>query len=124
MQTAEEKLYLFAGIDRTSKLAVTQLVDKADRKTAWELRKHLLKAVPDLIHTILTDNGIQFADQRRNRNQVYSRQMRFDMICEVQGIAHRLTEQKHPWTNGHVERMNRTIKDATFKACIHRITGS
>jgi transposase InsO family protein len=28
---------------------------------------------------------------------------------------HRLTKPKHPWTNGQVERMNRTIKDATVK---------
>ncbi|ARW49099.1 RNA-directed DNA polymerase (plasmid) [Acetobacter pasteurianus subsp. pasteurianus] len=36
VQTAEGKLYLFVAIDRTSKFAVTQLVEKADRKTAWE----------------------------------------------------------------------------------------
>ena len=41
--------------------------------------------------------------------------MRFDMICEANGIEHRLTEPNHPWTNGQVERMNRTIKDATVK---------
>lgn len=56
------------GIDRTSRFAVTQLVEKADRKTAWEFFEHLLKAVPYRIHTILTDNGIQFAEQPRNRN--------------------------------------------------------
>ena len=41
--------------------------------------------------------------------------MRFDMICEANGIEHRLTKPNHPWTNGQVERMNRTIKDATVK---------
>ena len=30
-------------------------------------------------------------------------------------IDHRLTKHQHPWTNGQVERMNRTIKDATVK---------
>jgi hypothetical protein len=35
VQTAQGKLYLFVGIDCTSKFAVTQLVDKADRRTAW-----------------------------------------------------------------------------------------
>ncbi len=30
-------------------------------------------------------------------------------------FEHRLTKIKHPWTNGQVERMNRTIKDATVK---------
>lgn len=115
VQTAEGKLYLFVGIDRTSKFAVTHLVEKADRKTAWEFLEHLLRAVPYRIHTILTDNGIQFADQPRNRNQVYSRPMRFDMICDAHGIEHRLTKPNHPWTNGQVERMNRTIKEATVK---------
>ena len=72
--------------------------------------------------------GIQCAEQPRNRNTIYSRPMRFDMICEVEtwfpprvqgtmsrGIGHRLTNPNHPWTNGQVERMNRTIKGATVK---------
>jgi transposase InsO family protein len=41
--------------------------------------------------------------------------MRFDMICTANDIEHRLTKPNHPWTNGQVERMNRTIKDATVK---------
>ncbi len=41
--------------------------------------------------------------------------MRFDLICEANQIEHRLTEPNYPWTNGQVERMNRTIKDATVK---------
>ena len=61
------------------------------------------------------DNGIQFAEQPRNRNSVTYRKMRFDLICEANGIEHRLTKPNHPWTNGQVERMNRTIKDATVK---------
>src|SRR5579863_3048333 len=39
----------------------------------------------------------------------------FDMRCRESGIEHRLTKIKHPWTNGQVERMNRTIKEATVK---------
>lgn len=34
VQAAEGKLYLYVGIDRTSMFAVTQLIEKADRKTA------------------------------------------------------------------------------------------
>ena len=115
VRTDECKLYLFVAIDRTSKFAVTRLVDKANRKTAWEFLETLLDAVPYRIHTILTDNGIQFAEQPRNRNTIYSRPMRFDMICTANGIEHRLTKPNHPWTNGQVERMNRTIKEATVK---------
>jgi transposase InsO family protein len=39
----------------------------------------------------------------------------FAMRCRENGIEHRLTKIKHPWTNGQVERMNRTIKEATVK---------
>lgn len=115
MQTAEGKLFLFVGIDRTAKFAVAQLVATADRKTAWEFLQHMLETVPYQVHMVLTDNGIQFAEQPRNRNTIYSRPMRFDMICEANGIEYRLTKPNHPWTNGQVERMSRTITDATVK---------
>lgn len=83
---------------------MTQLVDKADRKTAWEFLQHMLEAVPYQVHTILTDNGIQFAEQPGTATpRLSSRPMRFDMICEANGIEHRLTKPNHPWTNGRVE---------------------
>ncbi len=44
--TGEGKLYLFVGIDRTSKFAVAQLGATADRKTAWEFLQHMLEVVP------------------------------------------------------------------------------
>ena len=115
VRTKEGKLYLFVAIDRTSKFAVARLVETASRETAWEFLEHLLKVVPYKIHTILTDNGLQFAEQPRNRGKTPFRKMRFDMICEANGIEHRLTQPYHPWTNGQVERMNRTIKDATVR---------
>ena len=63
VQTAEGKLYLLVGMDRTGKFAMTQLVEKADRCTAWEVVQHVLEAVPCQVRTIRTDNGLQFAEQ-------------------------------------------------------------
>ena len=58
--------------DRTSKFAITQFVDKADGWTAQELLQHMLDAAPYKVHTIRTDNGIQFAEQPTNRKTIYS----------------------------------------------------
>ena len=117
MRINEGKLYLFVAIDRTSKLAVALLVDKANRKAAWEFLETVLEAVRHKIHTILTDNRIKFCEQPRHRNTPYSRSMRFDMICAANEIEHRLTQPNHPWANGQVARTDRTIKDATVKRC-------
>jgi len=117
VRTEEGKLHLYVGIDRTSKFAFAQLHEAADRPTAVAFLEALLEAVPYELHTILTDNGIQFADLPRNRDSWTARMRvhRFDQICREHGIEHRLTKPNHPWTNGQVERMNRTIKDATVK---------
>ena len=39
----------------------------------------------------------------------------FEAACARTDIDHRLTKPAHPWTNGQVERMNRTLKEATVK---------
>src|SRR3984885_12928415 len=72
---------------------------------------------PYRVEIVLTDNGIQFADLPKNRSGPTARLRRhpFDRVCREHGIEHRLTKPNHPWTNGQVERMNRTIKDATVK---------
>jgi IS30 family transposase len=117
VRTAEGKLYLFVAIERTSKFAFVELVEKADMRAAAAFLEALLEAVPYCIHTVLTDNGIQFADLPKNRQGPTARFRGhpFDRLCHLHGIEHRLTKPNHPWTNGQVERMNRTIKNATVK---------
>ena len=117
VRTEQGKLYLFVAIDRTSKLAFTELHERATARVAADFLRALLKAVPYKIHTVLTDNGIQFADLPRNRKGPTAlwRGHMFDRVCDEHGIEHRLTKPNHPWTNGQVERMNRTIKEATVK---------
>ena len=105
------------AIDRTSKFAYAELHDRANRQTASDFLKALIKAVPYKIHTVLTDNGIQFCELPKNRQgptAMWRRHM-FDITCANNKIEHRLTKPNHPWTNGQVERMNRTLKEATVK---------
>ncbi len=60
VQTAEGKMYLYVAIDRTSKFTFIQLVKKTGRTSASTFLDALIQAVPYKIHTVLTDNGIQF----------------------------------------------------------------
>ena len=126
VQTADGRLYLFVAIDRTSKFAFVELHRKALRRTAGDFLRHLVEAVPYKINIVLTDNGTHFttpgaggsaaqlvAEALAKGEPVWAHA--FEYACATLGIQHRTTKPKHPWTNGQVERMNRTIKEATVK---------
>ena len=132
VRTEQGKLHLFVAIDRTSKFAFARLHERATRRVAADFLHALVEAVPYRVHTVLTDNGTRFTDTlpvdddpeaeaavdalraARGEPRLW-RVHAFDHACEEHGIEHRLTKPCHPWTNGQVERMNRTLKDATVK---------
>ena len=112
VRTEEGKLYLFVAIDRTSKFAYAELHPRATKLIAAQFLRNLIEAVPYKLHTLLTDNGIQFTNRQQDRLAgIHS----FDRVCREHNLGHRLTKPNHPWTNGQVERMNRTLKEATVK---------
>lgn len=112
VRTEEGKLYLFVAIDRASKFVYVELLEKYGKIEAAQFLHNLIKALPYKIHTILTDNGIQFTNRKKD---TYAFAHIFDRVCHDHHIEHRLTKVNHPWTNGQVERMNRTLKEATVK---------
>jgi hypothetical protein len=117
IRTAEGMLQLFVAVDRTSKFACAQLHEAANVRIAAGFLSALVAAVPYDIHIVLTDNGVQFGDMPSHRSGPTARYRlhMFDRICREHEIEHRLTKPNHPWTNGQVERMNRTLKDATVR---------
>ena len=126
VRTAEGKLHMFVAIDRTSKFAFAELHERATRRVAGDFLRHLIEAVPYKIHTLLTDNGTQFTtpgnvasaaplirEALDKGEPVWAHA--FEYACAQHDIEHRLTKPNHPWTNGQVERMNRTLKEATVR---------
>ncbi len=112
VRTGEGKIRLFVAIDRTSKFAYVELHERAGKMVAAQFLRNLIAAVPYKIHTVLTDNGIQFTNRKQDR---YAFEHIVSRVCREHGIDQRLTKVNHPWTNGQVERMNRTIKEATVR---------
>ena len=112
VRTEEGKLYLFVAIDRTSKFVYVELLEKQGKMEAAQLLRNLIAVVPYKIHTVLTDNGQQFTNLP---HQKYAFPHIFGRVCREHEIEQRLTKPAHPWTNGQVERMNKTIKEATVK---------
>lgn len=57
-----------------------------------------------MIHTVLTDNGVQFGDMPPHRSGPTARYRvhKFDPVCLEHGVEHRFTKPNHPWTNGQV----------------------
>jgi transposase InsO family protein len=126
VRTEQGKLHLFVAVDRTSKFAFVELHEKATRRVAGDFLRHLVAAVPYKINTVLTDNGTHFTDptgdgwtpediRAMRAEKVPFRCHSFEAACADLDVEHRLTKPRHPWTNGQVERMNRTLKDATVK---------
>jgi transposase InsO family protein len=109
------KAYLFVAVDRTSKLVFARIYRKATKLVAAGFLKALLMAVPYRIHTVLTDNGVQFV-QHDKKAEGGSVAHVFGRTCAERGVEHRLTKPYHPWTNGQAERMVGTIKEATVRA--------
>jgi hypothetical protein len=92
VQTEEGRQYLFVAIDRTSKVAFAEPHPRAKRVVAAEFLRRVLDKLPCKVHSILTDNGVQFTPQP---HQFLPGGHSFDRICREYGMEHRLTKPAH-----------------------------
>jgi transposase InsO family protein len=118
LRLAEGKLFMFLAIDRVSKFAHVAFFDANTKLNGAAFLREVVAAFPYRLPTVLTDNGMAFADLPKNRGRhpeieaIFGGHI-FDRVCDEHGITHKLTKPYHPWTNGQAERMNRTVKAAS-----------
>ena len=111
------KWCLFVAIDRTTRYVYLELHGDKTMATADAFLKAALTQYPFKIEKILTDNGAEYSynllpeDKKPKGGRLHG----FDQTCRDQGVEHRTTLVKHPWTNGMVEAMNKKVKANTVR---------
>ena len=85
VHTDQGKLRLFVAIDRTSKFVYVELHERAGKMIAAQFLRNFIAILPYRIHTILTDNGVQFTNRKQDTTAF---QHIFDRVCQENNIDH------------------------------------
>jgi len=117
-----KRKYLYVSIDRATRLVYIALKDDKSKESTTEFLEECVEFYPFKIAKVLTDNGLEFSTRlyKRKMNIRKAKKGKFTRKCDKLGIEHRTTQIKSPWTNGMVERFNKTIKYDTVKKYRYR----
>ena len=97
LRHTDGKLVMFLAIDRVSKFTYVEFHASAGKKEGADFLRNVVAAFPYKIHTVLTDNGMAFADLPKNCEGPSRRFLGphiFDRVCIEHGIEHRLSPRQ------------------------------
>jgi len=122
LRLGEGKLHMFLAIDRVSKFTHVAFFDAATKMNGAAFLREVVAVFPYAIHTVLTDNGMAFADLPKYRDGPTATWMGhiFDRVCREHGIAHRLTKPYHPWTTDVIDKS--FLRRPAVSFCRARVT--
>lgn len=106
-------LKAFVAVDRATRMAFVSVTPRKTPKAAEAFINKVKEQFPVPITHVLTDNGTEFTWKKLA--VPVKKPHPFEEALKAIGAQHRTTKVKHPWTNGRVERLNRTMKDATVE---------
>ena len=92
------KRYLVTAIDLPTRFAFAYIYRSSSSACARDFLYKLMEVAPFDIARVQTDNGHEFLKH-------------FIHACEVRNLVHFFNYPRHPQSNAHLERFNRTIQE-------------
>ena len=92
------KRYLFTAIDVRTRFAFAYAYKSHSSANGRDFLKKFTSVVPFPVRHIQTDNGSEFLKH-------------FNQSCQDNDLVHFFNYPRHPQSNGHLERFNRTIQE-------------
>jgi len=92
------KRYIFTAIDVKTRFAFACTYKSNSSANGSDFLNNFIAIAPFTTARIQTDNGGEF-------------EKHFDNYCQKTGLVHFFNYPKHPQSNGHLERFNKTIQD-------------
>jgi transposase InsO family protein len=92
------KRYLLTAIDLPTRFAFAYAYKSSSSANASDFLMKFRSVAPFQITRVQTDNGHEF-------------QKHFALACREQNLVHFFNYPRHPQSNGHLERFNRTIQE-------------
>lgn len=109
------RIYQMTACDCATSFAWARLYTAKTAQAALDFLEHILANSHGVKVTgVLTDNGKEFTTHLKPPCHD------FEFELKQRGIRHRYTQVKHPWTNGFVERLNRTTLEEFYQVVLRR----
>jgi Integrase core domain len=102
---------IFTARERSSRFSFAKVSQARDSAAAADFLQEVVNPFPLIFHTVLTDNGSEFAKD-------------FAAAASKLALKHKHTRPRHPQTNGMVERFNGMLKPAVIPGPTWWFTGS
>ncbi len=109
------RIYQFTAIDTYSSFGLAYLYTDKSAKSSVDFISKAVGTLSDMgitVEKILTDNGKEYTTHWDSGYHM------FEEYLKARGIEHRYTKVRHPWTNGFVERFQRTILEEFYQPAL------
>lgn len=116
------RIYQYTSVDTYSSFSWAKLYTDKGALSACDFMMHVYNnSLYTPIKSVLTDNGKEFTTHHKSKKHSFER------VLNELNIKHKLTKVRHPWTNGSVERFQRTVLEefyqVTFRKKIYSTLG-